>query len=1110
MQRAFTSLIFSCLPLATFSCLIPLSTQAQITPDGTTSTTVNQDGNNFAIEQGDRIGDNLFHSFDEFSVPTQGSAVFNNAGDIANIFSRVTGNSISNIDGMLGANGTANLYLINPNGIIFGQNARLDLGGSFFASTADSLLFEGDTEFSAVNPQAPSLLEVSIPIGARFRDNLGDIVVRGNGQGTRLSSNLIDTNDALRVDSDKTFALAGGNLIFEGATIKTAGGRIELGSVEENEQIGITSVNEGFSLNFEEVQNFRDIQFSQVATIDASGENGGDIKIYGNNINLTGTSQIESSILANSTSPGNGGVISVNVTGTLNINGSNAEGTPSGIFGNVYTTSEGESVNINISAGESVELHSGGNIQALVLNSATGNAGNITFNATSLIISDGSLVSSTTFGRGNAGNISIQTENIDISNNSDSLTGIFAFVNTDATGDGGQININSDNLNVSNENSFISVSTLGQGDAGIINIAASDSINVNNGADIWAIVFESGIGNGGTIDIETSNLEVKDFSKISGESFGQGSSGKLTVNADVIKLRDRGQIIGSIEGKGEGGNLLINTETIEIVDSFGSGTFRPTGILSNINRGGEGNGGNIDITAKNISLDGSRAEISASAFGEGNAGELSVTATESIDITSSSGIFADIASTDITGVGGNLIVDTPNLSLSRGGIISVDNTGNGDAGVLTINTDSLNITDGGEISGDVFGMGNGADIFINAKNIKLDDLTTPQTQNRTSLITGISADLGFEANGNGGNVTIATEQLKISGSNSQISVSTNDFALGDAGVLNINSSESIVIEGTGENTLSNGAGLFANVFDDETLGNSGLINIETPFLFLNQGIISINNQGQGNGGELFIDANSIKLKNNSQIIAETVNSSGGNANLTVEDTVILQNNSIISARAFKKANGGNLTIDANDGFILAFPNQNNDIVASAEEGNGGNIKIFTQAIFGLEERSSTPPNQTNDIDASSEFGLQGDFSLNTPDFDPTTGLINLPASVGDASDRISQNPCQQGVGSEFIVTGKGGLPPSVSESLNSEPTGIGLIEPLSGSKQSVLRDTSLDNEETGRRGENAALEALPAQGWIFNNKGEVTLIAHSTSARQTQRPKLSDSSSCKI
>ena len=152
MPKSISSTFYLTLFLAAHSFLIPLAATAQVTADGTTSTIVNQNGNDFTIEQGDRIGSNLFHSFEEFSVPNESSAIFNNAGDIANIFSRVTGRNISNIDGLLGANGTANLYLINPNGIIFGENAQLSLGGSFFASTADSLLFEDNSEFSASNP----------------------------------------------------------------------------------------------------------------------------------------------------------------------------------------------------------------------------------------------------------------------------------------------------------------------------------------------------------------------------------------------------------------------------------------------------------------------------------------------------------------------------------------------------------------------------------------------------------------------------------------------------------------------------------------------------------------------------------------------------------------------------------------------------------------------------------------------------------------------------------------------------------------------------------------------------------------------------------------------
>ena len=231
------------------------------------------------------------------------------------------------------------------------------------------------------------------------------------------------------------------------------------------------------------------------------------------------------------------------------------------------------------------------------------------------------------------------------------------------------------------------------------------------------------------------------------------------------------------------------------------------------------------------------------------------------------------------------------------------------------------------------------------------------------------------------------------------------------------------------------------------------------------------------------------------ISASTFNQgNAGNLNINASDSVIVENdaqiNALISARAFEEADGGNLSIES--GLVLAFPDGNNDIIARAEQGNGGRIDIDTQAIFGLEERSSTPPNQTNDIDASSEFGLQGDFTLNTPDFDPTSGLIESPASVGDASDQISQNPCHQGVGSEFIVTGKGGLPCNPSDSLGSNEVQVGLVEPLLGQ----------GDKGATRQGEELVTEAVPAMGWVFNDKGEVTLTAYSNTDTERERSHL--------
>jgi large exoprotein involved in heme utilization and adhesion len=154
-----------------------------------------------------------------------------------------------------------------------------------------------------------------------------------------------------------------------------------------------------------------------------------------------------------------------------------------------------------------------------------------------------------------------------------------------------------------------------------------------------------------------------------------------------------------------------------------------------------------------------------------------------------------------------------------------------------------------------------------------------------------------------------------------------------------------------------------------------------------------------------------------------------------------------------------------------------------------NCYITTQAIFGLEERLSTPPNTTNDIDASSEFGLQGDFSLNTPDVDPTSGLLQLPEAVGDASDQISQNPCERGIGSQFIITGKGGFPANPHETLNSDEVRVGLVEPVGVEKGGVEEVQEVEEVE----------ELVPAQGWIFNEKGEVTLTAYDHTGNRQQR-----------
>ncbi|MEM9275040.1 MAG: filamentous hemagglutinin N-terminal domain-containing protein [Cyanobacteria bacterium P01_F01_bin.143] len=336
------------------------SVTAQVFPDGTTSTTVNVDGNDFSIGQGDRAGGNLFHSFSNFSVPTDGSAFFNNSADVVNIFSRVTGGNISNIDGVLGANGTANLFLINPAGIIFGEGARLDIGGSFFGSTADSIIFP-DGEFSTTDLANPPLITINAPIGLSFRDNPGDIINRS----------IID-DFGLRVPSGESLTLVGGDITFDDGDATARSGKIELGGLSS---AGIVIFDGNANLSFPENGVRANITLGNSSDIDATGNGSGSIIINARNFNLeageVGSSRLRISVTSNSITP---------------------------------DTQTGE---ILVNASEKITIDDRSLINAEVRANITANAGTITLSANTIEITGRSNIIGNTRGQGNAGLISI-------------------------------------------------------------------------------------------------------------------------------------------------------------------------------------------------------------------------------------------------------------------------------------------------------------------------------------------------------------------------------------------------------------------------------------------------------------------------------------------------------------------------------------------------------------------------------------------------------------------------------------------------------------------------------------------------------------------------------
>ncbi|MGD1897100.1 MAG: beta strand repeat-containing protein [Phormidesmis sp.] len=1081
-----------------------------VIPDTNSSSTTNTlvgDTGTFVITGGTQRLNTLFHSFTDFSPESQ-NVLFqlnNSQQAIEQVISRVTGTNSSFIDAQLALTGgnTPDLYLINPHGITFGANSSLSLPGSFTASTAETVLFEQGHSFSAIAPNSAPLLTVSTPTGLQFGNSPAAIAL---------------DRARLAVASTESLTLLGGNVVMTDGSLRAPGGHISLGGLSE---AGIAST-KGAAVTLSGERS--NVTLNNTARVNVSAEQSGQIDVLAHNIQLLDGSRLQANIVAGGNLPTTaGGNITLNATGDTTLAAASAiqsevKAGAVGQGGNINVTTQnlsllenaqiiagtnstGTAGDVNIAASELILISgsSGGRQgRSAIFNnpsrSSNGQGGNISITANNLLIADGGGLSIEVLGAGSGGNITVTaTKDINIDGISSGSSHINAEANRGSTGTGGNVTLNATNLNLTNGGNIL-LATEGSGDSGTLLIRASDSVNLTDtnaddgGSHINAESDRQATGSGGDVIIETTHLNIADGSTLSTETASSGDAGNIAIRAsDTVNISStRTPTVSRIDAKtslrasGDGGAVTIETTDLNILgggrisvetEGVGSGGSLLVSASGNITVSGAneirnrsrieadsekratGNGGNIVLETGSLYLSDSGL-LSVETKGDGDAGNIDITAREDIILSGASQIgtssrIAAAVRQGSTGQGGNLSIRANNLRILDGGRVSVETESSGDAGILDVQ-----VTDTIEIAG------------VNQRK------NTPSS---------LEAEVSTTATGNGGNLFLEARHLQVRNGGS-LSVDTAGGGRGGNATIRAHS-----IELSGEAPVGNTpTQITATSLSDAPAGS---LNIQTSLLSVaDSSRIEVSSAGRGGAGNLIVNADQIRLDNNASLQALVVAGEQSNIILNATDLISLRRGSNIITNASGLASGGNIYLSAP--IIIGL--ENSDIVANAVRGSGGNISLTTQGLFGLVFRDQLTPD--NDITASSEFGIDGTVEVNNIVADPGASLVILPEAPVDADNQI-QAACGSNAGSQFIESGRGGLPVSPSQSVHAASLWTDVRPVADFSHINYSAATESQRPETARTEVGTLVEAA---SWQMNTNGQIELSAATETATSSQ------------
>ena len=900
------------------SALAASSALAQIGTDSTLGRAAqNLAGPNFLIPEalGKLSGSNLFHSFRVFSIGAGESATFTTASPgIANVISRVTGGSLSQINGLLrlsAASGAPAFYFINPAGVAFGAGASIDVPGAFHVSTADYLKFP-DGKFYA-DGNSGSTFSSAPPEAFGFL-------------GAKRAAISLNSRAALSTQATKPVSITAGDIEMDNALVVTAAAAIRIAAVGSN-PVEVPLQGPLPSLAGELTIRRGGI----VDAVNAGSLPGGEVAVSAGNITIDGQGVL-TGIATETDDIAKAGNVTIMAGQTLALRAGGI------ILSNSYW--EGDAGTVAVRAGNVTVEGAGSQIGSNAYD--MGDAGAVDVHAAGdLRVLAGASIASNTFWDGDGGRVVVNASNITL----DGQGALFAGIGSDSAfltgGSPGSVEVNA-LLRLDLVQGGVIVSrTNGNGNAGSVSVRATDiSIDGNGfftGITSRGAISPYGSGAAGAVDVRaTRALSVVDGGSISSDTFGDGNAGSVKVSADSIRVDGNG-IFASISsstspyGSGAGGSVEVTaTQMLEVVNR---------GRVAAVTEG-PGNAGTVKVSAPRISVDGEGlfAEILSSAlpFSSGDAGKVEVTASEALRVVDGGSITSDSQGSGAAGVvrvsAGHIILDDQgNPFVTQ---ISSDTYGPGNGGTVEVHAaGDIELLGGAKISSNTHALGDAGAVIVTARNILIDGSTA-------AVLTGIfSLASESSAGADAGAVAVeASGTLTVLGG---ATISSDSRSSGNAGSVDVRAGD-IRIDGYGRPFVT---GISS---DARGSGNAGDVAVAAngQIEILNGGTIASDTYSNGDAGSVAVSARRISIDADrpsiftgisSETLTPGMTGNAGDITVSARESLRVLHGGAVSSSTFSDGAAGSVRVDAGTVLVdgTGGAGRPSRIVAAARTGSSG-------------------------------------------------------------------------------------------------------------------------------------------------------------------------------